>query len=92
MRNANGSGDDVEFVWKPSPLWDGRRWELVRVGGGISLYVGRVAKFCDGRVESTLTEPKWKQLKGSFSTLRDAGDRLVHEVKKIRFEERRRKR
>lgn len=83
--------DGIEFVWEPTPLWDGRRWELMRVDGGRSLPVGRIVKLIDGEVESAVMYPAWKHL-GDFSTLRDAAERLVREAKKIRVEKQRRKR
>lgn len=82
--------DGIEFVWEPSPLWDGRRWELLRVDAGHSLPVGRIVKFIDGAAEVAVMYPAWKHL-GDFSTLRDAAERLVREAKKIRFEKRRKR-
>lgn len=82
--------DGIEFAWEPSPLWDGRRWELVRVDGGRSLPVGRIVKFIDGAVEVAVMYPAWKHL-GDFSTLRDAAEWLVRKAKKIRFKKRRKR-
>lgn len=63
--------------WLPTPLWDGRRWELVERG----VFLGAVVVITPNEPRASLYHPKYEQLPGPFRTIHDAAEALVRAIK-----------